>query len=207
MVNHTFKLALTALLLWLIVVAGQMGYANLYYFNANNHLEKWIDLSNIDSEASYRQALRAINTSISYHPANPQYIETLGSIQEWAVFSDYAEVSNFSLALKNYNQAIQLRPIWPWGWSSKAMAKWSVEELDVDLFHSLVMLDKYGSYIEKVHLVIVDIGLMLIVDESSFADQVTPLVMKHYRRGMTNNSKAITEVITSYKAEELVAGW
>ena len=86
MVNYTFKLVLAVLLLWLKIVAGQMGYANLQYFSAKNQLDSWVDNGAISSESSYRQALRAINLSNELHPDNPQYIETLAAIQEWAVY-------------------------------------------------------------------------------------------------------------------------
>ena len=91
MANYTFKLALTIILVWLTVVAGKMGYANLNYFSAKNQIDSWVDTGAISSESSYRQALQDINLSNEMHPANPQYIETLANIQEWAVYGEFAD--------------------------------------------------------------------------------------------------------------------
>lgn len=209
MVNYTFKLVLIALLLWLTVVAGRMGYANLQYFSAKNQVDSWVDNGAISSESSYRQALRAINLSNELHPDNPQYIETLATIQEWAVYGDFAEKSNFKLALANYHRSAELRPMWPWVWSSIVLTKWRLDEIDDEMWHALVMLGETGPYTKHANLTIVDVGLMMMEKSPEFAAQAETLAAEHYRRGMKNSQvvKSLKAIIKKREAEDIVAGW
>ncbi|MFT5451494.1 MAG: hypothetical protein ACI9N9_000978, partial [Enterobacterales bacterium] len=156
-----FKLAISVLLIWLIIVAAQMGYANLHFTNADNHLADWIDKGTISSDSSYNQALHSISLSNVMHTDNPQYLETLAAIQVKAAYGGYAEKSNLNLALANYNKSLQLRPLWPWAWSSKAITKWRLSEIDDELWHTLQMLSKVGPYNVTANLTIVDVGLMM----------------------------------------------
>ncbi len=208
-ISTVTKLAISGLLLWLTLVAGQMGYANLHYFSANNQLGQWVSEGAISSESSYQQALQAISLSNEMHPDNPQYIETLAAIQEWAVYGGYAEDSNFSLALANYERAIQLRPLWPWTWSAKVMTKWRLGEIDDVMWHGLVKLGETGPYTMDANLVIVDGGLMLITSGSAYADRAKLLAAEHYRRGMGNSRavKPLKAVVKRHRAEDIVAGW
>ena len=158
MVNHIFKLVLTALLLWLTVLAAQMGYANLHFFSANNQVDRWEKKAEITSQNSYNRALQSIKLSNQLHPNNPKYIETLGIIQEWAVYGEYADNTNFSLALSSYQKSAQLRPLWPWSWSAKAMTKWRLKEIDDELWHALEMLSKTGPYTKDSNLVLLPLS-------------------------------------------------
>ena len=58
-INSLMKLVLIALLLWLSVLAGQMGYANLQYFSASNKMEQWSNSGAVVSENSYNEALES----------------------------------------------------------------------------------------------------------------------------------------------------
>ena len=144
---RTSKLALSILLVWLIIVAGQMGYANLHFTNADNHLTHWTVEGTISSDSSYNQALHSVLLSNEMHPDNPQYLELLAAIQVKAAYGGYAERSNIKLALASYNKSLQLRPLWPWAWSSKAMTKWRLGEIDDDMWNSLQM--SAGSSINR----------------------------------------------------------
>jgi len=207
------KIVLSVLLLWLIVMAGKMGYANLHFWSADNQLSKWSREDKVDSEASYRKTLSAIEIATAYHPGNPRYLITTGLIQEWAVFGDISigkeAREDYLNALENYSKAIQLRPYWPWAWGSMLMTKWRLNELDDELVQSLYMLDKYGPYTAATHYVIVDLGLTLITEKTKYAQEIEPLVKKHYQRGLSNPQavKTLKDITSYYEADELLASW
>ena len=209
MMFSTFKLAISVLLIWLIIVAAQMGYANLHFTNADNHLVNWIDKGANSSDSSYNQALHSISLSNEMHPDNPQYLELLAAIQVKAAYAGYAEKSNINLALANYNKSLQLRPLWPWAWSSKAMTKWRLGEIDDDLWRTLQVLSKVGPYNVTANLTIVDVGLMLISTNSVYAERATLLTAEHYKRGMDNRHavKLMKAIVKRHKAEDVVADW
>ena len=204
-----FKLAISVLLIWLIIVAAQMGYANLHFTNADNHLADWIDKGTISSDSSYNQALHSISLSNVMHTDNPQYLETLAAIQVKAAYGGYAEKSHLNLALANYNKSLQLRPLWPWAWSSKAITKWRLGEIDDDMWHTLQMLSKVGPYNVTANMTIVNVSLMLISTNSVYAERATLLAAEHYKRGMGNKHavKLMEAIVKRHKAEDIVADW
>ncbi len=203
------KLGLSGLLGWLIVLSGQMGYASLDYYYANNYLQQWIVDGNVSSEPSYLEALSAIKLSNELHPDNPQYLETLGAIQEQGVYDGHVDKSESLLALENYNMSIQLRPLSPLSWILKVMAKWQLGEIDDDLWNAIVMLGKTGPYSREANLVIVDVGLMLILEDTEYAERAKNLVAIHYRRGLDNSTAVgrLKKIVAAYNAEAIVANW
>jgi len=203
------KTILIGLSLWLILVAGEMGYANLHYFNANNQLNRWMENDDISSKKSYQQSLAAIQLSNEMHPENPKYLETQAAIEEWGITGEYAEASNYNLALSHYDKAIQLRPLWPWAWVSKIETKWRMEEIDDEMLHAMEMLDKAGPYEKDAHLAIVNTGLMLMMDSEKYAEQAEKLVAEHYRRGIGNSRavKPLKAIVEDYEAEDIAKEW
>ncbi len=203
------KIILIGLSLWLMLVAGQMGYANLHYYSANNQLERWIENGEVSSMKSYQQALTAIKMSNKMHPDNPKYLEMHAAILEWAVLGEYAEESNFNLALSNYDKAIQLRPLWPWAWISKIETKWRMDEIDDEMLYALEMLDKAAPHNRDTHTTIVKTGLMLMMNSEKHAKQAEKLAAEHYRRGMGNfgTLKLLKAIIADYEAEDIAIGW
>jgi hypothetical protein len=195
-------------LLWLIIMAARMGYADLQFTYADNYLLSWIDSDSI-SESGYKNALEAITLSNKLHPDNPKLIEILAVIQARAFYEGYAEISNLQLALENYNKSLTLRPIWPWAWSSKAYNKLALDEIDDDLWQSLVMLDKTGPYNVDAHLTIVDIGLIMVAMENEYSERAAQLAKVHYKLGMNNKQSAssMSDIITQQNAQEVVADW
>ncbi|MCP4411803.1 MAG: hypothetical protein GY808_04435 [Gammaproteobacteria bacterium] len=205
----TSKLGFSGLLISLIVLSSQMGYANLYYYYANNYLQRWLTDSTGSSESSYNAALSAIKLSNRMHPDNPQYLITLGSIQEQGAYDEHTDDSNFHLALTSYNNSIHRRPLWPMTWISKVMTKWELGEIDDEMWDSLIMLEKTGPYTKEVNIAIVDVGLMLMSENTEYSEQAEQLVAEHYRRGMANSRavKQLEDIIADYEVEEIAANW
>jgi len=89
------------------------------------------------------------------------------------------------------------------------MTKWRLNELDDELVQSLYMLDKYGPYTAATHYVIVDLGLTLITEKTKYAQEIEPLVKKHYQRGLSNPQavKTLKDITSYYEADELLASW
>jgi len=201
------KLGLSGVLGWLIVLSGQMGYASLDYYYANNHLQQWIEDGNVSSEPSYLEALSAIKLSNELHPDNPQFLETLGAIQEQGVYDGHVDKSNSLLALANYNKSIQLRPLSPLSWILKVMAKWQLGEIDDDMWNAIVMLGKTGPYSIEANLVIVDVSLMLILEDTEYAVRAKQLMAVHYQRGMGNPRAVdrLKNIVAEHGAEEIIA--
>lgn len=203
------KLFSSLILVWLMISAAQMGYASLHFFNAKNYITQWSAEDNIDTEAAYQQALRSIELSNSYHPNNPEYLHARASILEWAVFSGMSGTDNYRKALVDYENAIKLRPLWPWSWGAKIMTKWRLHQLDDEIWQSMLLLDKYGPYTSGTHYVIVDVGLTLMRINSPHAKAAEALAIKHYHRGMANSRavKSLKQIIAYNNAEEIVANW
>jgi len=143
------------------------------------------------------------------HPDNPQYLITLGSIQEQGAFDGHADDSNFRLALASYDKSIQQRPLWPMTWISKVMTKWELGEIDNEMWNALVMLEKTGPYTKEANIAIVDVGLMLMSENTVYAKRAEQLAAEHYRRCINNSwgLKQLKEIVTEYGAEEVTANW
>ena len=196
------------LLLWLIMMAARMGVADIKFTHADNQLSYWIDSGNM-SESSYSSAIDELSSSLRLTPNNPQYLEILANVQSRAVYRGFSGRDNFARSLENYNKSLSLKPIWPWGWSAKAYSKWRLGEIDDELWQALLMLDRVGQYNVQAHLTIVDIGLMLISNNTVYRDKALDLTMKHYRRGMENRQAIglMNDIIERYGVEDLVSQW
>ena len=209
-------LAVSAVLLTLLCYqAVKMTSANLSFYQTFQLKELWLKNGALTDISQYQTALQAINYSDEAHKNNPHYLATQGLILEWGgvshIFSAEEQQKNLRLAKKSYLKAVELRPTWPVTWTTLAILKWRLNEIDQSLVDYLKQADKFGQHSLGVHRAWVDVGFYLYKSKSPYTMQIIKGLRRHLRLMMKDSRISVRRsaiaMIKRHNAEKQACNW
>ena len=214
-IKKTFTIALIIMLLLFCWQAIKLGKANLNYYSTHQLTEFWLEHSLKDPN-QYLNALHAIEAANTEHSQNPHYMVTQGLVYEWGAmtsFSDDEQQKQVLLkqAKSYYLDAVELRPTWPVTWTTLAILKWRLGEIDQQLVDFLLQADKYGPYVMEVHQAWLEIGFYLYQSKSQYTVQVIQGLRAHLQEMMKQVNSPFAHsaiaIIKRHKVERLACSW
>ena len=158
-----FAVLAAALLLAAIYAAGSRGLADTSYYPARRAMAQWIAEKRVPQDAEWQAARTALERAASLAPANPLYTEELGRLLESrAARSGRADPATRKLLEESraqFRRAAAMRPGSPYAWSSLALVKFRLNEMDHEFYGALERAARYGPWEPAVQLALADIGL------------------------------------------------
>lgn len=212
------KLFIILFIIFLLFLTGKaitMLSANLSFYHTFQLKELWKKNQELTNKKQYIKALTAIDAANKKHPNNPQYLVTQGLVLEWGgiseLFSKQDQQQNLINAKQYYLKATILRPTWPVTWSTLAMLKWRLNEIDQELIEYLLKADKYGKNIIDVRQTWVDIGLFLYQSKSSYSPLIIKGLRRHTQLMLLDHQpwvrRSAIKIIRRHNAEDRVCKW
>ncbi len=133
--------------------------------------------------SSLVDALGSINMALRLDPENPNYREDRARLDYWeAVRSEGARKAELlEDALFQIRQAIRLRPVSSYGWSTLMQVKMSLWEIDSEFFDALDNASMLGPWEPEIQRAVADAGLNVwaMLSDSQKRD-----ILDDFNRGM-----------------------
>jgi len=195
-VKNTVLMITILSLVYLIGLAFRAGLADVFASQSTQQMVTWTKTKQIPTQTQWQFVLEAIERAHNLHPEHPDYFEILGRVFEWQALMNDEQADGVATtarrqALQYFQRAVELRPVWPYGWASLALTKQRLNELDVDFVHAMAQAIHFGAHDGKVQLMIADAGLAVWRELDS---QTQQQVMQMVANGMQKRPAEMTVV-------------
>ncbi len=195
-VKNTVLMITILSLVYLIGLAFRAGLADIFASQSTQQMVAWTKTKQMPTQTQWQFTLGAIQRAHYLHPEHPDYFEVLGRIFEWRALMDDEQTGDAATkrrrqALQYFRRAVELRPVWPYGWASLALTKQRLNEVDVDFVHAMTQAIYFGAHDGKVQLMIADAGLAVWRELNPQAQQQ---VMQMVANGMEKKPAEMTIV-------------
>ena len=106
----------------------------------------------------WQAAYTSLSTAIELVPNHPDYLETMASLYHWQVLLQERQphqiTESLNLSKDFYQQAIKLRPAWPFSWANFALIKQQLNELDEEYNHAIERAVTLGAWESKLQNIV-----------------------------------------------------
>ena len=152
-------------LAWAGYAATLHGLADWRAMRWRYDIGQWIDKGTTPSAERWVQTADGLHAALKLTPRDPSlhdYLGVLNRIGAWA-FRTADEPSRIyaAFALLHFRQAVSMRPTSAYSWAGLAESKYSVGEVDEELFGAMALATEYGPWDPRVQLIVADLGLAL----------------------------------------------
>lgn len=209
-VGKAFAIFVLLVFAWQAV---KMGTANVNFYIAHNLTQKWLHEKSLTSIVEFDSALEAISTANQRHPDNPHYLVTQGLVHEWAGTSDIVDNphNHLEIARKYYLNAVRLRPTWPVTYSTLAILKWRLGEVDQQMIDYLLLAEKFGPNTPETHQAWLEIGFYLYKSKSPLTVKVIKGLRKHLKLILLDSrldvQESAAEIVRRQGVERYACAW
>jgi len=146
-----------------IYAAGKRGLADMADYPARRALAQWASEGRVPGDADWRVAYASLEHATALAAANPLYVEEMGRLLELrAAGMDRADPAARALLEQSraqFRQAVAMRPGSPYAWSSLALVKFRLNEMDYEFYGALERAARFGPWEPAVQITLADIGL------------------------------------------------
>ena len=139
-----------------------------------------------------------IDSAIGWWPQNAEYVELKARLQLYRAIMGFGTpvfLSSVNNALALHQEAIELRPHWPYSWASRSLVKAYLGEFDAVYFEGFKEASRLGPWELSVNLSLLEAGLIgwQRLDESTIS-----LVVAAAERGAEHRPKSVAELLNRY---------
>lgn len=198
---------LIVILLLCTVTAVESAAAFITAFPAREQLDNWRDKQRPLEHAQWESIRYQIDHALQYTPDDPELLSDLGLANEAEFIlypsHDRAARTGREKAGKYYQQAILLRPSWPYDRIDLVLVKYRLDGADRNLFKFITQANELGPWEPRVQKVIAEIGLR---HWNSLPDDMKKVALETVNNGMRHpdNTKDILTLLRRYDMPELV---
>jgi polysaccharide biosynthesis protein VpsP len=158
------------LLLAGIYAAAVRGLADMAYYPARRAMTQWTLDKRVPSATEWDSTQAYLERAAALAPSNPLYVEELGRLFEQRAVQAYPRdpaaraLPGEARALlersrAQFRRAASMRPGSPYAWSSLALVKFRLGEMDFEFYGALERAARFGPWEPAVQLALADIGL------------------------------------------------
>lgn len=150
--------------LFCLYAGARMLVADLAAYQAGTFVSDWHRRGVVPSERAWQVAGSAATRAVAAAPVGmAENYDRLGRVHEWrhqaSYFGDPAAEGSRRAALSAYRHAVELRPLWPYGWVRLAFVKLSLLEFDAEFDRALRQAAELGPWRLRGNAGIAEIGL------------------------------------------------
>jgi len=154
---------LIPVLLYLTVIAGTRGLADVYARPAITRLNEWKAGKIKIAQDEWPVLISDLSLALRLDKNNPEIHEWLGLAEEGQYVQGSVEWNKASVARRiaaaYYRESINLQPTWPYAWADLATVKYRLREFDDELVEALHKSIQLGPWEPGIRRVVADIGM------------------------------------------------
>ena len=199
--------ALIIILVLCTVTAVESAAALITVSPARKQLDNWREKQQHLEHTQWETIQSQMDHALQYTPDNPDLLSDLGLAHE-AEFNFYPAIDQSARtgrekAVKYYQQAIFLRPSWPYDRIKFALVKYRLDETDRNIYKLMAQATELGPWEPRVQLVVAEIGLR---NWDSLPDDIRKVVLDTVNNSIRHpdNIKNILVLLHRYNMPELV---
>lgn len=83
-----------------------------------------------------------------------------------------------------FRNALTLKPTKSTNWTSLALVKWALAEVDDDYFQSIANADRFGQHDPQTHIKLVQLGALMIEQNLNFTPDIQAIILHHLIYGL-----------------------
>jgi tetratricopeptide (TPR) repeat protein len=185
-------------LIVLIKISASWGLADIENQKVRVSINRWENDIDSYSTEDWDKTFSYTKTALEKDPYNPDLLSLMANIYEWNSFQGDDQLQNnqrAQLALEYYRKAVELRPQWPYTWSSIALLKYKMSEFDQELRLALINATELGPWEPNVQKIVAEIGLHSWND---LAHSQRIMIVENIKRGVTMQPRVMLEILKKY---------
>jgi len=143
-------------------------------------------------------AERKVDSALGWWPNNAEYVELKARLELYRAIIGYGTpvfLSSIQNALALHEEAILLRPHWPYSWASRSLVKAYSGELDAAYFEGFKKASQLGPWELSVNLSLLEAGL---IGWQQLDSETSSLVIAAAERGAEHRPNLIAELLDRY---------
>ncbi len=186
------------LLIVVINVSGSWGLADVKKQKVNASIRLWEHDVDSYSTENWKLVHWYARQALKKDPDDPDLLSLMGNVYEWNSFQSDNQSQNkhnSRLALEHYRKAAALRPQWPYTWSSIALLKFKMSEIDQEFRSALSNAMDLGPWEPHVQITIAEVGLSAW-DNLEYAQRLA--IIENIRRGVTMQAQVMLDILKKY---------
>ena len=174
---------------------------------AREQLDNWREKQQHLDHVQWETIRTQIDHALQYTPDNPELLRDLGLAHE-AEFIFYPSIDRSARtgrekAVKYYQQAINLRPSWPYDRVDLALVNYRLDRADRNIYELMTQATELGPWEPRVQQVVAEIGLR---HWDSLPDNIRNVVLETVNNGVlhSDNTTGMLNLLRRYDMPELV---
>jgi hypothetical protein len=180
------------LLALFIFHAAQRGIADLYARHVRYQLDDWEKARKPVVLDKWREALASAEAAHRLNPRNPDSIEDLGRIYDWAAFGKPVRhplvLAYKEQALVYFRAAARERPVSGYTWANIAQTKLALSAVDEEFARALQLGAFFAPWEPEVQLAVADAGL---ATWTQLGERSREIVLETAARALKHQAKAM----------------
>ena len=192
------------LLIVIIKISASWGLADIDNYKVRVSIKQWENDVDSFSTEDWDKTYSTAKAALEKDPYNPELLWLMGIVNEWNSFQAHNQShnnQNRKLALDYYRKAIELRPQWPYTWSSIALLKYKMSEFDQEFQLALNNATELGPWEPNVQKIIAEVGLSSWI-ELEHTQRIT--IVENIKRGVTMQPRVMLDILNKYGQLRLV---
>jgi len=178
--------------------AAVRGLADAHYTRARLTLTEGVPAGSAPRPESLSLALASLREAQTLEPSNPHFVEQAAHARELQALrlqrDDPAQHEGLRQSLALYRKAAAMRPGSPYVWSSIALLKLRLGELDAEFHGALERAAQFGPWEPTVQIAVADIGL---VAWRRLGPSSQALVVANLERALLRQASEVRRVATA----------
>jgi hypothetical protein len=177
------------------------------YYPARRAMTQWAVDKRAPSATEWDSARANLERAASLAPTNPLYVEELGRLFEQRAVQAFPRSPSARVlpdearallerSRAQFRRAASMRPGSPFAWSSLALIKFRLGEMDLEFYGALDRAARFGPWEPAVQLALADVGF------ASWRSLALPgklAVLGAVSRGMKRQHKEIAGIATAHR--------
>ena len=174
---------------------------------AREQLDNWRETRRPLEHAQWENIQSRIDHALQFTPANPELLHDLGLAHEaefiFFPVADPTAREGRKSAAEYYQQAILLRPSWPYDRIDLALVQFRLNETDMGIYKLMTQASELGPWEPRVQLVVAETGLR---KWDSLPEDMKKLVLETVNNGVLHgdNTTGMLRLLRRYDMPELV---
>jgi hypothetical protein len=190
----------------IIYLSFRFAMADVSAYSVKYAIESWDQKGELIPLDVIEPIAKKVDSAIRWWPDNAEYIEMKARVDLYRAISlanGHEDVdgamAQLNTAIDLHNQAINLRPHWPYSWANRSLVKAYTGVFDDEYFEGFSKASQYGPWEISSNLSLVEAGL---IGWAKLDESTRSLVVTAAERAAEHKPKRVSALLERYQFKE-----